>query len=132
MKRVILLFFSLICLKLSSQVEFSFFDVQGNKFVISNPTVLKLPLDSTFIKGNFHAFLFTTGDSENVIISISHIKKKKHKLEFDLRLSIKSTLEPISIKEALEGIGYSHYLLKLKRDKENYVIDKITFVGAEI
>lgn len=128
----ILLFVLLSSFSISAQVLFSYIDIHGNQFNVSNSKNIFSKFDSTFLKSNFTGDRLqfgTEADTMRFIVSIVEIKKL-NRYNFKIRLQkYPLTSDPL---EMLKNMGYLHYIMTVSYRKGKPYLDKIEILEAEI
>ena len=113
--------------------NFSYTDIYGNKITVINEDKLPVQLDTTFFKLNLTGLYFDRTLTEKTIrydYTLSDIKRtKKNEVEFTLTI-VPHTKE---IEVVLKHLGGpSHYKMTLKKEYNKLRIDKVEFMYGEI
>ena len=118
----------------SNFTEFSYKDSCNNVIVIEKTENLPKPINTKFLKENFNSKVLDSkfcNEEDNFQINITDVKKIS-KNKYDLRIFAMPNGDSINIQKILKHRGYTHYLLKIKKEKSEYKIEKVERRFGEI
>jgi hypothetical protein len=133
MKIIVITFFMLLYSS-SNLIEFSYKDSCNNIIVIEKTESLPKPLSVKFFQENLNSKILDSkfcNDEDNFQINITDVKRIS-KNKYDLRIFAMPNSDSINIQKLLKYRGYTHYLLKIKKEKSECKIEKVERRFGEI
>ena len=131
---IILLTYNITVYSQNKQVQdFVYADSYGDTIVINDTDILIDQIDTEFLKNNFTGeYVIESLLSSDIRYKINITGLKRIKRNKKYQISVMITKQNPSVEDLLKSMGFSNYIMTLKKIDNIYKIETITYLSSEI
>ena len=131
---IILLTYNIAVYSQNNQVQdFVYADSYGDTIVINDTDILIDQIDTEFLKNNFTGeYVIDSLLSSDIRYKINITGLKRIKRNKKYQISVMITKQNPNVEDLLKSMGFSNYIMTLKKIDNIYKIETITYLSSEI